>query len=235
MSFLPQSHSTVRPDVARRSQSKRWVSYPRLALLQHRSTSIGSPCIHETGRKIGAVFQEAASHAPSVVTLTKWMLFWPSAPQVETIEPKKSRSFCGVFRRRRRTGVLVIGMTNSADSIDRAILRRGRFDHVMSVEPRRRRKSTLSSNTNSKSGRESTDSWLNPTRPLCRAALSDAAFLYVKPLGWLLEVQRTPWTWRHSMVLSRQCCLGIVPPLIGASVSDESHGARSLRDNHFSF
>jgi cell division protease FtsH len=99
------------------------------------STSIGSPYIHETGRKIGAVFQEAASHAPSVVIIDEMDAFLAERGPGGDHRTEEVAEFLRRLPEAQKNRVLVIGMTNRPDSIDRAILRRGRFDHVMNVEP----------------------------------------------------------------------------------------------------
>lgn len=101
------------------------------------SASIASPYIHETGRKIADVFDAAAVNAPAVVVIDEmeaWLAdrgraLGSSLHHVEEI---------GEFLRRvpaaRASSVLVFGMTNQIDLIDPAMLRRGRFDHVIEVE-----------------------------------------------------------------------------------------------------
>jgi SpoVK/Ycf46/Vps4 family AAA+-type ATPase len=99
------------------------------------STSIGSPYIHETGRKIGAVFSEAADHAPAVVVIDEMDAFLADRGSGGDHRTEEVAEFLRRLPEAQRNRVLVIGMTNRPDTIDRAILRRGRFDHVVSVEP----------------------------------------------------------------------------------------------------
>lgn len=100
------------------------------------SNSVGSPYIHETSKKISEVFDKALDNAPSVVVIDEMEAF---------LTDRRSGSSSGLhhveevaeFLRRIPEAisnrVLVIGMTNMIDMIDPAILRRGRFDHVIEV------------------------------------------------------------------------------------------------------
>lgn len=100
------------------------------------SNSVGSPYIHETSKKISEVFDKALDNAPSVIVIDEMEAF---------LSDRKSGSSSGLhhveevaeFLRRIpeaiNNRVLVVGMTNMIDMIDPAILRRGRFDHVIEV------------------------------------------------------------------------------------------------------
>jgi hypothetical protein len=100
------------------------------------SESVGSPYIHETSRKISEVFTKAIDSAPSVIVIDEMESF---------LSDRRSAGVSGLhhveevaeFIRRIPEAcskkVLVVGMTNLIDTIDPAILRRGRFDHVVEV------------------------------------------------------------------------------------------------------
>lgn len=100
------------------------------------SNSVGSPYIHETSKKISEVFDKALDNAPSVVVIDEMEAF---------LTDRRSGSSSGLhhveevaeFLRRIPEAisnrVLVVGMTNMIEMIDPAILRRGRFDHVIEV------------------------------------------------------------------------------------------------------
>lgn len=100
------------------------------------SNSIGSPYIHETSKKISEVFDKAIDSAPSVIVIDEMESF---------LSDRRSGSSSGFhhieevseFLRRIpeaiKNKVLIIGMTNMIDMIDPAILRRGRFDHIIEV------------------------------------------------------------------------------------------------------
>ena len=100
------------------------------------SNSVGSPYIHETSKKISEVFDKAIDGAPSVVVIDEMESF---------LSDRRSGSSSGLhhveevaeFLRRIpeaiKNKVLIIAMTNLIEMIDPAILRRGRFDHIIAV------------------------------------------------------------------------------------------------------
>lgn len=100
------------------------------------SNSVGSPYIHETSKKISEVFDKAIGDAPSVIVIDEMESF---------LSDRRSGSSSGLyhveevaeFLRRIpeaiKNKVLIIAMTNLIEVIDPAILRRGRFDHIIEV------------------------------------------------------------------------------------------------------
>ena len=100
------------------------------------SNSVGSPYIHETSKKISEVFDNAIDGAPSVIIIDEMESF---------LSDRRSGSSSGLhhveevaeFLRRIpeaiKNKVLIIAMTNMIEMIDPAILRRGRFDHIIEV------------------------------------------------------------------------------------------------------
>ena len=100
------------------------------------SKSVGSPYIHETSKKISEVFDKAIDGAPSGIVIDEMESF---------LSDRRSGSSSGLhhveevaeFLRRIpeaiNNKVLIIAMTNLIEMIDPAILRRGRFDHVIEV------------------------------------------------------------------------------------------------------
>lgn len=99
------------------------------------ASSVASPYIHETSRKVAQVFADAVKVAPSVVVIDEMDAFLSSR---ETGSHQHHVEEVAEFLRRipeaAKNRVLVIGMTNQVDAIDPAILRRGRFDHVIHVD-----------------------------------------------------------------------------------------------------
>ena len=101
------------------------------------SNSVGSPYIHETSKKISEVFDQALDNAPCVLIIDEMEAF---------LTDRRSGSSSGLhhveevseFLRRIpeaiNNRVLIIAMTNMIDMIDPAILRRGRFDHIIKVD-----------------------------------------------------------------------------------------------------
>jgi Cdc6-like AAA superfamily ATPase len=101
------------------------------------SNTIGSPFIHDTSRKISEIFDKAIKKTPSVIVIDEMESFLP-----DRMNNTNSESFrieeVGEFLRRIpeaiNKNVLIIAMTNMIDIIDPAILRRGRFDHIIEVK-----------------------------------------------------------------------------------------------------
>lgn len=100
------------------------------------SSSIGSPYIHETGRKIAELFSKAMENAPSIVVIDEMESYLSdreagsgsSSHRVEEVA-----EFLRKIPEAIKHHVIVVGMTNRIEMIDPAILRRGRFDHVIEV------------------------------------------------------------------------------------------------------
>src|SRR5690606_25355055 len=84
---------------------------------------------------IAAVFDEAIRHAPSILVIDEMEAFLADRDigsghhRVEEVA-----EFLRRIPEAGKNEVLVVGMTNRIDMIDPAILRRGRFDHVISVD-----------------------------------------------------------------------------------------------------
>ena len=100
------------------------------------SNSVGSPYIHETARKVSALFDEAINTAPSVLVIEE-MESYLSDRQMHQSTGLHHVEEVGEFLRRipeaHEQHVLIIGTTNRLEMIDPAILRRGRFDHMVEV------------------------------------------------------------------------------------------------------
>lgn len=100
------------------------------------SGSIGSPYIHETGRKIAEIFDQAAKVAPAVVVIDELDAFLSARDSGSGGQHRVEEvaEFLRSIPRATENRVLVIGMTNRLDSLDPAVVRRGRFDHILSVD-----------------------------------------------------------------------------------------------------
>lgn len=144
------------------------------------SNSVGSPYIHETSRKVSEVFEKATKTAPSVVVIDEMESFL-SDRQLHQSTGLHHVEEVGEFLRRipeaMSKNVLVIGMTNRLEMIDPAVLRRGRFDHVIEVGmPSKEEVSQLLSSLLAKMPIESELSIGHAISSLTGRPLSDAAF-----------------------------------------------------------
>jgi len=100
------------------------------------ASSVASPYIHDTSKKVAAVFEEAIRAAPSVLVIDEMESFLSDRRDAGSTGGHKVEEVAEFLRQIPEAGkkqVLIIGMTNMIESIDPAILRRGRFDHVIEV------------------------------------------------------------------------------------------------------
>lgn len=99
------------------------------------ASSVASPYIHETSRKVAEIFDQAMDSAPSVLVIDEMEAFLADREmgsghhRVEEVA-----EFLRRIPEATKREVLIVAMTNRVDMIDPAILRRGRFDHVLSVD-----------------------------------------------------------------------------------------------------
>jgi cell division protease FtsH len=111
-----------------------YLGWPSLSI---DSSSVASPFIHETSRKVAQVFEQAIREAPTVIKIDEMEAFLTDRETAAGSGHHRIEEV-GEFLRRIpeavQNNVLVIGMTNRMEMIDQAILRRGRFDHIVQVD-----------------------------------------------------------------------------------------------------
>lgn len=99
------------------------------------ASSVASPYIHETSKKVAQVFEKAMENAPSILVIDEMEAFLADREmgsghhRVEEVA-----EFLRRIPEAAKNQVLVIAMTNRIDMIDPAIQRRGRFDHLVKVD-----------------------------------------------------------------------------------------------------
>lgn len=101
------------------------------------SSSIASSYIHDTSKKISEVFNSAIKAAPSIIVIDEMEAFLSDrgmAGQTGIYHFEEVAEFLRRIPEAISKGVLVFAMTNMIDAIDPAILRRGRFDHIVEVK-----------------------------------------------------------------------------------------------------
>ena len=102
------------------------------------SGTIGSSYIHETSRRISEAFTKAMNSAPSILVIDEMEAFLSErqggggSGSIHHME--EVAEFLRKIPEAVSKGVLIFAMTNMLDSIDPAILRRGRFDHLIKVD-----------------------------------------------------------------------------------------------------
>lgn len=98
------------------------------------ATSVASPYIHDTSKKISEVFDKAIDNSPSVIIIDEMESFLADREassgqhHVEEVAEFLRRIPEAISKK-----VIIFGMTNRIEMIDPAILRRGRFDHIIEV------------------------------------------------------------------------------------------------------
>lgn len=100
------------------------------------SGSIGSKYVHETSRRISEVFDQAIEAAPSVIVIDELEAFLSARENARSSGEVHMEEVAEFLRRipdASKHRVLLFGMTNMPEAIDRAVLRRGRFDHQIEV------------------------------------------------------------------------------------------------------
>jgi hypothetical protein len=101
------------------------------------SSTVASSYIHDTSKKISEVFSAAIKAAPSILVIDEMEAFLSNrnmAGPSGTHHIEEVAEFLRRIPEAISKGVLVFAMTNMIDTIDPAILRRGRFDHIIEVK-----------------------------------------------------------------------------------------------------
>lgn len=100
------------------------------------ASTIASPYIHETSRKVSEMFEKAMQNAPSVLVIDEMEAFLADRGMGGGGSHHRVEEVAEFLRRipeAAKNEVLIIAMTNRVEMIDPAIMRRGRFDHVIAV------------------------------------------------------------------------------------------------------
>ena len=99
------------------------------------ASSVASPYIHETSKKVAEVFQKAIESSPSVLVIDEMEAFLSNRDNSQSHHNiEEMAEFLRRIPEATANNVLIIAMTNKLDMIDPAILRRGRFDHIINVD-----------------------------------------------------------------------------------------------------
>lgn len=101
------------------------------------ASSVASPYIHETSRKVAEVFDMAIKNSPAIVVIDEMEAFLADRQMGAGSSHHRVEEVAEFLRRipeAIKNQVLIVAMTNRLELIDPAILRRGRFDHVVKVD-----------------------------------------------------------------------------------------------------
>lgn len=116
---------------------ERLVDYLGWPSFQIEASSVASPYIHETSKKVAEVFEKAMQNAPSVLVIDEMEAFLADRQSGASSSHHRVEEVAEFLRRipeSIKNHVLIIAMTNRIEMIDPAILRRGRFDHIVKVD-----------------------------------------------------------------------------------------------------
>tara|TARA_B100000965_G_scaffold406790_1_gene448614 strand:- start:3350 stop:4801 length:1452 start_codon:yes stop_codon:yes gene_type:complete len=145
------------------------------------ASSVGSPYIHETSKKVAEVFEKAMDASPAVVVIDEMESFLSDRQRGGTSSLHHVEEVAEFLRRIPEAvsnRVLIVGMTNKIDMIDPAIIRRGRFDHIIEVGmPSAEEVASLLSSLISKMPTEGEMGLDKAIKTLSGRPLSDAAFV----------------------------------------------------------
>lgn len=145
------------------------------------SNAVGSPYIHETSKKISTIFDTAIENAPSVLLIDEMESYLSdrrSSSSTSLYHVEEVAEFLRRIPEATQNNVLIIAMTNLIEMIDPAILRRGRFDHIIEIDmPSREEVIPLIDSLLSKIPTEKTLQVDTILDALTGRPLSDAAFV----------------------------------------------------------
>jgi uncharacterized protein YjgD (DUF1641 family) len=96
--------------------------------------NIGSPYIHQTSIKLKSVFEQAAENAPSIVLLEEIDALGGSrSMSMHDSKVEEISQLLRLIETASKQGILVLATTNRYHSMDNALVRKGRFDHVIEI------------------------------------------------------------------------------------------------------
>jgi hypothetical protein len=115
----------------------RLIEYLGWPSFQIQAASVASPYIHDTSRKIAQVFDQAMKNSPAVLVIDEMEAYLADRQMGAESSHHRVEEVAEFLRRipeAIKNQVLIVAMTNRIEMIDPAILRRGRFDHVIKVD-----------------------------------------------------------------------------------------------------
>ena len=116
---------------------EKMVEYLGWPIFEVNSMTVASPFIHETSKKVSEIFEKAIQNAPSVLVIDEMEAFLADRGMGASSGHHRVEEVAEFLRRipeAINNKVLIIAMTNRIEMIDSAILRRGRFDHLVKVD-----------------------------------------------------------------------------------------------------
>jgi len=103
-----------------------------------RPSTVASPFIHDTVKKVNELFVRAIENAPSVLFIDEFDAFVPERTELgghQDYKKEEVNEFLANLEGCADSRVLVIAATNTPDRIDAAVRRSGRFDKQIYIPP----------------------------------------------------------------------------------------------------
>lgn len=95
---------------------------------------VGSPLIHQTSVRLRSLFRQAAERAPAIVIIDEVdALTGVRGGRSQDHKIEEVSEMLKLVEAAATLGIVVVATTNRKEAIDRAFLRKGRFDHVFEV------------------------------------------------------------------------------------------------------
>jgi adenylate kinase family enzyme len=100
------------------------------------SGTVASPYIHDSSKKISAIFDKAIAAAPSILIVDEMEAYMAhrSSSSSQQHQVEEVAEFLRRIPEAIDKKVIIIAMTNLLDFIDTALLRQGRFDHKIKLD-----------------------------------------------------------------------------------------------------
>jgi len=135
ISSMPATLLYGKPGCGKTYAVNKLAEYLKLPVFEINSSSVASPYIHDTSKKIGEVFASAIEAAPSILIIDEIEAYLTSRDKAGGGNHKIEEvdEFLRNIPKAIEAKVIIFGMTNMLDLLDPAILRKGRFDSVQEV------------------------------------------------------------------------------------------------------
>jgi len=97
--------------------------------------AIGSPYIHQTSKKLRELFDVAAENAPSIFLMEEIDALAGSRDEIrQSHKVEETTQLLRLVEKAAEKEVLIIATTTRSYVLDDALMRRGRFDHIIEIE-----------------------------------------------------------------------------------------------------
>lgn len=134
ISSLPATLLYGRPGSGKTYAVQQLATYLKLPCFEINSSSVASPYIHDTSKKISEMFSKAIEAAPSILIIDEMEAYLTSrSADSQSHRVEEVDEFLRNIPKAIESQVIIFAMTNHIDMIDKAVLRKGRFDQIIEV------------------------------------------------------------------------------------------------------